>query len=307
MKEKVDFSIVVPVYCSKASLRQLCTEIQEQFSSTNYTYEIILVNDASPDDTWEVVKEIKQKWPEQITAINLVRNSGQHHALLCGFQYIKGNFVVTIDDDLQFSPKDIAQLIQQQQMTGADLVYGIQTIREHSFIRNLGSRVVGILFNSFASTPGRGSSFRLIKESVIHQIKHFNHRYIFLDELLAWFAGNTQFIEVQHSKRTEGKSGYTIGKLILWTLRIIFAYTTLPLRMMTYFGLLSFVVCLALVIFFIYQKFNSNVELGFTALITSIFMSTGLILFCLGIIGEYLSRLFQLQYKRPVFFVKEVL
>jgi len=304
---EIDYSIVVPVYKSTATLKQLCDEVNAVFSESNLTYELILVNDASPDDTWNIVKEIKANSSAKVTAVNLAKNTGQHHALLCGFQYVTGKFVITIDDDLQFSPKDILLLIKQQKLTDADLVYGIQFVKEHSVFRNLGSRTVAYMFSSFASTPGRGSSFRLISSNIIQQIKNFNHRYIFLDELLAWFTSNTQFIEVTHSKRKEGKSGYTLGKLILWTLQIIFAYTTLPLRIMTYLGLIAFLICLGMVSFFIYQKVNVGAELGFTALITSIFMSTGLILFCLGIIGEYLNRLFHMQYKRPVFYIKEVL
>jgi len=304
---EIDYSIVVPVYKSAATLRQLCAEIHAVCTDNNLSYELILVNDASPDETWNTVKEIKANSSAKIIAVNLAKNTGQHHALLCGFQYTTGKFVITIDDDLQFSPKDILLLIRHQKLTDADLVYGMQFIKEHSIFRNLGSRVVAFMFSSFASTPSRGSSFRLINSNIINQIKHFNHRYIFLDELLAWFTSNTQFIEVTHSKRKEGKSGYTLGKLILWTLQIVFAYTTLPLRIMTYLGLIAFLICLVMVSFFIYQKVNVGAELGFTALITSIFMSTGLILFCLGIIGEYLNRLFHMQYKRPVFYIKEVL
>jgi undecaprenyl-phosphate 4-deoxy-4-formamido-L-arabinose transferase len=301
------FSVVVPVYRSEKTLPELCEALSKFFTNRNFTYELILVNDACPNNTWEIVKHIKWQHPEVVTAVNLAKNAGQHHATLCGFQYIKGDFVITIDDDLQYHPTEIEKLIQQQQRTNADLVYGIQAVKRHSWIRNLGSRAVAFLFSSFASTPGRGSSFRLIKAEVVKNIAHFNQRYIFLDELLAWFACNTQFIEVNHSKRKEGKSGYSLTKLVVWTLRLIFTYTTLPLRLMTYLGLSAFLICLGFVAYFLYMKFSYGAELGFTALIVSIFMSTGLILFSLGIIGEYLSRLFQLQTRRPVFYVKEVL
>lgn len=301
------FSIVIPVYRSEKTLPELCDAIHNFFEKSHLSYELILVNDACPNNSWETVKSIKAQHPNIVTAINLAKNAGQHHAILCGFQYVKGAFVITIDDDLQFHPNEIEKLIAQQKRTDADLVYGIQIVKEHSFIRNLGSKAVAFLFASFASTPGKGSSFRIIKADVVQSIKHFNQRYIFLDELLAWFASNTQFVEVNHSRRKEGKSGYSIFKLVLWTLRLIFTYTTLPLRVMTYFGLMAFLICLGFVGYFLYMKFSFGAELGFTALIVSIFMSTGLILFSLGIIGEYLSRLFQLQTKRPVFFVKEVL
>ncbi len=301
------FSVVIPVYRSEQTLPEMCRAIVDFFNRQQLSVEIILVNDASPDNTWETIKELKTQYPTIITAINLAKNAGQHHAVLCGFQYVKGSFIITIDDDLQYHPFEIEKLIKQQQLTHADLVYGIQTVKEHSYIKNLGSKVVASIFSRFASTPGKGSSFRLIKAEVVQNIKHFNQRYIYLEELLAWFASNIQFVEVNHAKRKEGKSGYTILKLTLWTLRLIFTYTTLPLRVMTYFGLIAFLVCLGFVGYFLYMKFSCGAELGFTALIVSIFMSTGLILFSLGVIGEYLNRLFQLQTKRPVFFVKEVL
>ncbi|HRN94347.1 MAG: glycosyltransferase family 2 protein [Chitinophagales bacterium] len=301
------YSIVVPVYRSEQTLPELCAELIKFFASKNLSFEIVLVNDASPDNTWETVTKIKAEYTAFVTAVNLAKNTGQHHALLCGFQYAKGEFVITIDDDLQFHPNEIEKLIYQQQLTNADLVYGLQMQKQHTYIRNMGSKAVAHIFTNFGSTPGKGSSFRLIKSSVVQKIKDFNQRYIFLDELLAWFATNTQFVGVNHYKREHGKSGYTLFKLALWTLRLIFTYTTLPLRVMTYFGLLAFLICLGFVAYFIYMKVTCGAELGFTALITSIIMSTGLILFSLGIIGEYLSRLFQLQTKRPVFFVKEVL
>jgi glycosyltransferase involved in cell wall biosynthesis len=300
-----DFSIIVPVYNSAATLGELCRQIHE--AMRDYEYDIILVNDCSSDNSWNVIKQLQLLPENRITAINLGRNAGQHNALLCGFNFTRSKYVVTIDDDLQFLPVDIPLLIDVQRHTDADLVYGIQEDKKHSFVRNVGSKMVAFLFKNFASTPGRGSSFKLIKTSITDQIKHHQHSYTYLDELISWHSTNTQFVTVQHLERQNGKSGYNTFSLIKFTLRVILAYTTLPLRLMTYFGLLAFLVCLAFVCFFIYQKFFFQTELGFTALIVSIFMSTGLILFCLGIIGEYLSRLFMLHNKKPTYLIKEVL
>ncbi len=300
-----DYSIIVPVYNSAGTLSELCAQIHA--AMTGFNYNIILVNDCSSDNSWQVIKQLQNIPDNKITAINLGRNAGQHNALLCGFNFAKANYIVTIDDDLQFLPVDIPLLIDIQKNTDADLVYGIQADKKHSFIRNLGSKIVAFLFMNFASTPGRGSSFKLIKSTITDQIKHHQHSYTYLDELISWHSTNTQFVTVQHLERQNGKSGYNTFSLIRFTLRVILAYTTLPLKVMTYFGLLAFLLCLAFVCFFIYQKLFFQTELGFTALIVSIFMSTGLILFCLGIIGEYLSRLFMLHNKKPVYLVKEVL
>ncbi|MCS6818669.1 MAG: glycosyltransferase family 2 protein [Chitinophagales bacterium] len=301
------YSVVIPAYCSPATLPELCEAIKNFFVANRNTFEIVIVNDNSPDNTWEVIKELKRNFSYPVKGINLSKNTGQHHALLCGFHYVSGQFIITIDDDLQFHPEEISKLIETQQTTNSDLVYGIQEVKQHSFIRNFGSKVVAYIFSNFASTPGRGSSFRLIRADLVEKIKHFNQKYIFLDELLAWFSNSTHFVTVNHRRRKEGKSGYTLFKLIVWTLRLIFLYTTLPLKVITYFGLIAFLVCLGFIGYFLYMKFTYGAELGFTALIVTILMSTGLVLFSIGVIGEYINRLFQLQTRRPVFFIKEII
>ena len=303
--KQTEFSVIVPVFNSADTISELCIQIHAVMSG--YEYDIILVNDCSTDNSWNIIKELKGKPGSRITAINLGRNAGQHNALICGFNFSKAEFVITIDDDLQFLPADIPLLIQVQQSTDADLVYGIQAEKKHSVVRNLGSKIVAFLFKNFASTPGKGSSFKLIKSGITDAIKHHQHSYTYLDELISWHSANTQFVTVQHLERQNGKSGYNTFSLIKFTLRVILAYTTLPLKIMTYFGLFAFLVCLGFVSFFIYQKLFFQAELGFTALIVSIFMSTGIILFCLGIIGEYLSRLFMLHNKKPSYLIKEVL
>jgi glycosyltransferase involved in cell wall biosynthesis len=304
----LQYSVVVPVYNSEKTLRELCTRIATSFQKMNATFEIVLVNDNSTDGSWKVIRELKSEDTRRITGIRLRKNFGQHKALLCGFQYAQGEYVVTLDDDLQFFPEDIIILADEAKKSGADLVYGYyKSERQHSSIRKIGSAFVSFVFEKFGNTSGQGSSYKLIHKSVIEKIKDYNHSFTFLDEILSWHTTNIAFAEVQHAPRREGKSGYSILKLVLLTINLIFGYTTIPLRFMTWFGLTSFWVCLVFVCYFLYLKMTTGAELGFTALIVSIFMSTGLILFSLGIIGEYLNRLFALQHKKPSYLIGEVL
>ena len=164
-----------------------------------------------------------------------------------------------------------------------------------------------MIFWNFANTPAQGSSFRLLTRYVIDKVKDHDSPFVFLDEVLAWHSRGNSFAEIRHEDRTEGRSGYNIFKLTAYTLQIIVTYTVLPLRLITWFGLIAFFVCLGFICFFIYQKYTYGAELGFTALIVSVIMSTGLILFSIGIIGEYISRLFVLQSRRPPFIIKEIL
>ena len=302
------YSVVVPVYNSEKTLPELCARIASTFQKMNAAFEIILVNDNSTDNSWNVIKSLKNDTAYNISGIRLRKNFGQHKALLCGFQFIHGKYVVTIDDDLQFFPEDIEILAEEAKVNGADLVYGYyKSVRQHSTIRKAGSAFVSFIFEKFGNTSGQGSSFKLIHHSVIDKIKDYNHSFTFLDEILSWHTTNIGYAEVQHAPRREGKSGYSILKLVLLTFNLIFGYTTIPLRFMTWFGLTSFWVCLVFVCYFLYLKMTTGAELGFTALIVSIFMSTGLILFSLGIIGEYLNRLFALQHKKPSYLIGEVL
>ncbi len=302
------YSVVVPVFNSEKTLEELCARIDATFQKINAFYEIILVNDCSSDGSWSILKQMKQKFKEKITAIHLRGNFGQHKALLCGFQFAKGEYVITIDDDLQFLPEDIELLISKALSTSSDLVYGTyQNERQHSPVRKWGSNVVGFIFEKFGNTVGQGSSFKIIHRSVIDKIKDYNHSFTFVDEILSWHTTKIEWQDVRHESRREGASGYSLVKLIFLSLNLIFSYTTIPLRFMTWFGLSSFWVCLMMVIYFVYLKITLGSPLGFTALIVSIFMSTGLILFSLGIIGEYLNRLFALQHKKPPYLIQEIL
>ncbi len=302
-----EYSVVVPVYNSEKTLRELCDRIAATFKKMDAEFEIILVNDSSPDGSWNVIKELRNDPYKHVTGISLRKNFGQHKALLCGFQFAAGDYIVTIDDDLQFFPEDIEVLVAEAKKNNADLVYGYyKAERQHSSIRKVGSAFVSFIFEKFGNTQGQGSSFKLIHRSVIDKIKDYNHSFTFLDEILSWHTTSIGWAEVHHAPRREGQSGYSIFKLVLLTLNLIFGYTTIPLRFMTWFGLTSFWVCLCFVIYFIYMRMTTGAALGFTALIVSIFMSTGLILFSLGIIGEYLNRLFALQHKKPPYLIQEV-
>ena len=308
MNSTPKYSVVVPVFNSEKTLEELCNRVDATFHKINSTYEIILVNDCSRDGSWNIIRHLKQKFGEHLSAIHLRGNFGQHKALLCGFQYASGEYVITIDDDLQFFPEDIELLIEKANSTSADLVYGTyQSERQHSPVRKWGSNFVGFVFEKFGNTVGQGSSFKIIHRSIIDKIKDYNHSFTFVDEILSWHTTKIEWQEVRHAARKEGASGYSLTKLIFLTLNLIFAYTTIPLRFMTWFGLASFWICLVLVIYFIYMKITLGSPLGFTALIVSIFMSTGLILFSLGIIGEYLNRLFALQHKKPPYLIQEIL
>lgn len=303
--KEYDFSIVVPVYNSAGTIEDLYMAVSEVFSDK--TFQVIFVDDESFDESWQKISLLKQKH-ENVVGVQLQKNAGQHAATFCGFVFARGNYIVTIDDDLQVHPREILKLIDCAAKEQADVVYGVYEKKQHSSFRNLGSRLVSKILIKYGSAVKDGSSFKLIHHSIVEKIISTNRQKIFLDELIGWYSGKTAFTPVQHDKRREGQSGYNLFKLIKMTFHLLVSYTVIPLKFITWLGLLSSVVSFGFGIYYIYQKINDITEVsGFTALIVAIFFSTGLILFSLGIIGEYLSRIYLLQSGKPPFKIRYIL
>lgn len=304
--KEIEYSVVVPVFNSEASLEELLSRLTIVMDSTGKNYEFIFVDDGSNDRSWEVLKKLKEKQPAVLTAIRLAKNFGQHSATFCGFNFAKGNFIITIDDDLQCPPEEIPRLIKVMEETEAELVYGIYTRKKQSLLRNIGSES----FRKSASLVGShkdGSSFRLISKNIIQQILVHHQNFVFIDEILHWYTEFIGLVAVEHHKRKYKSSGYSNRKIWGLFANVLFYYTTAPLKLMVYGGLISSAFFFILSIIFVLKKIFLNVPLGYTSLIVAILFSTSLVLLSLGVIGEYLSRIYMVQNKKPLYSVKKVL
>ncbi len=304
MKTSPLYSVVVPVYNSEQTLEKLFERTQETFSELGLQFEMVFVNDCSRDGSWKVLEKLKKAYPEQVTAIHLAKNFGQHNALMCGFNQIKGDFVVTIDDDLQIPPEEITKLIQKQNQTGADVIYGIYDRKKHNLFRNFGSSAVQLIFRRIFQTTGNITAFRLIKSSLIYNVRQHRQSFVFIDGLLHW---HTQFIErelVRHEKREFGRSGYSIKKLLLLTSNLLFNFTTYPLRLLVLLGTFFSVSSFMTGMYYIFRKIFYDVPLGYTSTIVAIFFSSGILLLVIGVVGEYIGRIYSLQNDKPQFSVR---
>lgn len=298
------FSLVIPVYNSARILVKLHQEIEA--SLANERMQLIFIDDNSLDNSWEILKSLKEKSKNDLVLVSLASNFGQHAALFCGLQYAEGEYIATLDDDLQHHPSEIKKLIKGLKDEKADLVYGIYQQKKHGYVRNTGSKLFAAIVNKFASTPLQGSSFKLIHAELIKKVLLHQHYNFYLDEVLAWYSKKTTFVLVKHAKRALGSSGYSPMSLIKMSTRILLNYTALPLKFITSLGFISALISFGFGIYYIYEKFYNEAQSGFTAIIVSVFFSTGLILFSLGIIGEYISRIFLIQTGKPPFKIKEV-
>lgn len=213
MKENFT-SVVIPVFNSAATMSELCSRIHNVFISLDRPYEIILVDDGSTDASWAEIEKIKISGNSNISGIKLSKNFGQHNAILCGFNFCKGDLIITMDDDLQHPPEEIPKLLLKYEETKADVVYGMPLDKKHSSMRKAGSYFVRSTSEHSSSKVQGGSSFRLIKRSLTDTIKNnHNHNFLFLDAILGWYTGNFASIEVSHAPRKAGRSGYTFQKL----------------------------------------------------------------------------------------------
>lgn len=303
----LEFSVVVPVFNSCESLVELTEGIFRVFDALARSFQIIFVDDRSTDTSWEILQTLKQKHPHIITLVRLNKNFGQHNATLCGMQLATGDKIITIDDDLQNPPAEIEKLIAWHDIHGNDVVYGISQVKKHHFLRTLGSQLIKFFSGKLRKTPGEGSSFRLISKSLADKLRQNSSFFVFIDEILLWYTDNIAFVEVKHLPRKYNHSGYTARKLWSMVTNLVIFYTDFPLKLMVYGGFFASFISFVLGIIFIIKKLFFNVPLGYTSLIVAILFSTSVILFSLGIIGEYLSRIYKVQNQKPPFSIEKII
>lgn len=307
MTNQPDISIVVPVYNSEAILNELIERIAKVL--VNNSYEIILVDDGSKDNSWAAITKLKETHTYNIKGIQLNKNYGQHNALLCGMTNAKGKLIITMDDDLQHPPEEIEKLITKHKETGAQVVYGIPHNKKHDKIRKAGSYFVRKSSKYFANNPnGEGSSFRLIDAEIINQIKlHHANNYIFIDEIIHWYTSDIALVDVTHHERKTGKSGYTLPRLTRLYLSVFINYTANPLKLMIYGGITSSIIFFLIGVRFIFKKLANGAPLGYTSIIVSVLFSASLIMLCLGIIGKYIFNLHQQQSGKPLYGIRKII
>jgi glycosyltransferase involved in cell wall biosynthesis len=303
-KPTLDFSVVVPVFNSAETLERLFLGLKKIFEGLEKSFEVIFVEDCGPDNSWDVLVGLRKQFPGYISIIKLTHNYGQHAATMCGIAQANGNLIVTIDDDLQVLPKEIIKLYDRFLKTDADIVYGYFPKKQHSYWKNLGGSILQKYAQKHLNAPGKGSSFRLVKNGIGKKILNHHQNFVYIDEVMLWYAGNTEFVEVEHLQRENKKSGYNFIKLLKIAMKIILISTVTPLRIMIYGGFFFSLIGFIEGAYLIYRKIFKNVPYGYTSIIVSILFSTSLLLFFLGILGYYMSRIYMSQNKKPPYLIK---
>lgn len=302
----VKYSIVVPVYNSANSLAALDESIRSYFGN-DQAFEIIYVDDYSTDDVWEVMKSLRSQF-SNTTLVRFSRNFGQHAATICGFKHSKGEFVITIDDDLEVHPSQITPLLEAQQAHNSDLTYGLYKKLNKQSVKTFLTRLYKLASKVEGKQKGKGSSFRLIKGDLARTIAANHRQFVFIDELCLWYTGKLQFVDVEPNPGFIEKKRYRMRSLFKMTSTVIMFSSTYPLKIVTYFGLLLSGANFIIGSVYVLRKllFKTHAE-GYTSLIVSILFSTGLIILCLGIIAQYISQVLKGVNNAPSYHEDEVI
>ena len=301
-------SIVSPVYRAEKILPILVSEINLVMERIGEDYEIILVDDRSPDNSWEVMKVLSSQ-NSKIKSIRLSRNFGQHSAIFAGLTKAKGDWVVVMDCDMQDQPKEIAKLYKKA-LEGYDIVLGQRENRKDKFLKKLSSKLFYKVFNYLSGGQFNNEigNFGIYKKKVIDSILNISDYIKFFPLFINWVGFKSVSIPVEHGEREEGKSSYSISRLLKLAFNVIVSFSDKPLRLFINFGLGISILSFVLGIYYLYLSITHKItQPGFSSLILSIWFLSGIIISCIGIVGVYLGKTFDQAKNRPTFIIDEEL
>lgn len=299
-------SIISPVYKSSRIIDDLVNRIEAAVKNITLEYEIILVDDACPENSWEAIEQLAKK-NSKIKGIKLSRNFGQHHAISAGIDHAEGDWVVVMDCDLQDQPEEIIKLYNEAQK-GFDIVLACRINRQDGFLKRTYSKVfyrtLGYLTGSEQDeTVG---NFGLYSRRVVAEIKGLRESIRYFPTMIKWVGFKTSKVEVEHASRTEGKSSYNFKRMVNLALDIILAYSDKPLRLVLKFGVIISLVSIVMTIYNLVKWMLGGINvLGYSSLIISIWFLSGCLLITLGIVGLYLGKTFEQVKDRPIYIIEE--
>ena len=301
-------SFVIPCYKSKNTITSVIEEITSTMCNlTQFDYEIILVNDCSPDGTFKVIRKLVKE-NSRITGINLAKNFGQHAALMAGFRHVSGDIIVCLDDDGQTPANEVGKLLEKIE-DGYDVVYASYEHKQHSLFRNLGSKANSKMTEVLLGKPKKLmiTSYFAARRFVINEMIRYENCYPYVIGLVLRTTRNICNVLVNHRQRKEGSSGYTIGKLVNLWMNGFTSFSVKPLRMATYFGIFSSICGFLFLIYIVIAYFLKNsAPVGWSSTMAIMLMLGGVILVVLGIIGEYVGRIFMCSNSAPQYVIREI-
>lgn len=300
-------SFVIPCYRSEKTLEGVVSEIKETMQKLQkYSFEIILVNDSSPDNTWQTIQKVCLE-NDNVVGVNLSKNFGQHAALMAGMRETVGDYVVCLDDDGQTPANEVDKLLNALE-EGNDAVYAKYGNKKHSAFRNLGSRVNDLMARMMLGKPKElfVSSYFGVKRFVVEDMLRYQNSYPYVIGLVLRATKNIVNVDVTHREREEGRSGYTLKKLLGLWFNGFTAFSVTPLRIATVIGIFcAFVGFVYAVYVFVRRLIAPTYVLGFSSLMCVILFVGGMLMIMLGLVGEYIGRIYISLNNSPQYVVRE--
>ena len=301
-------SFVIPCYCSEKTIASVLDEIRGAMQGLpQYAYEVILVNDGSPDNTFETLRALANS-DCHVTAIDLARNFGQQSAIMAGLSHSSGDYVVCLDDDGQTPADEVSKLLQKLE-EGYDVVYASYEHKQHSWFRNWGSRVNGKMTEIMLGKPKNLAltSYFAVKRFIVLEMLKYKHSFPYSEGLVLRSTRRICNVPVHHRQRQEGTSGYTLGKLIALWMNGFTSFSVKPLRLATYLGALSALLGFLYAIVIVIKHFvDSSIPEGWSSTMALQLVMGGIILVVLGLIGEYIGRIYICINASPQFVEREI-
>lgn len=307
MKFKMkEISVVIPVFNGAGNLAELHRQLVDALKEVSC--ETIFVDDCSDDNSWKVIKELSQK-DKKVIGISLRKNSGQDNAIMAGLSHANGDYVVIMDDDLQHSPYDIP-VIYEQCRQGFDVCYANYREKKQKLWKNTGSRVNGLFARFLLKKPKALylSPFKIIKLDVVKEMLKYNGPFPYIDGLILQLTHRITSVNVSHYERFEGKGNYTFFRSISLFLKVLTTFSVIPLRLAFITGFITSGIGFLLAIYYMIEYFfNKHRVEGWASLILSFLIIGGLMLMFLGLIGEYIGRIFLTMNKKPPYSIREII
>ena len=300
-------SFVIPCYRSENTIETVVQEIRDTIATRPGTdYEIVLVNDCSPDGVWQVIKRLAAN-DNHIKGICLAKNFGQHCALMAGYGQATGDYVISLDDDGQTPASESFKLVDKLE-EGFDVVYGYYEHSAQHLFRRFGTWVNKKMAEAIIGQPKtlRTTSFFIMRKFIVEEIVRYHHPFAYISGLVFRATKNLGNVEVQHRRRIEGESGYTIAGLIGLWINGFTAFSVKPLRAATIIGVICALVGFLAGLYVVYQKFlNPEIPVGYTSMLATLLFVGGMIMLLLGLIGEYVGRIYISINQSPQYVVRE--
>lgn len=308
MGKDILISVISPVYGCKTSIEELCVRIKKVMVTITDKYEIIFINDHSPDGSWETIVGLTKK-DCRIKGINLSRNFGQHYAISAGLDCSAGNWVIVMDCDLQDMPEEISKLYNKA-LEGWDVVFGRRESRKDNLLKVLSSKffykILGYLTNTIQDNAI--ANFGIYQRKVVDAICAMGDNMRYFPTMVRWVGFTQTSINIAHAERPYGKTTYNFRKLINLSLDVMLAFSDKPLRLTVKLGLTISCIAFLFVIYFIIKYFAIGVTVaGWTSLILSVWMLSGIIIFLIGIVGLYIGKTFENVKQRPKYIIRDKL